>query len=61
VVHGSDDETVPVENAGTIFELAGKPKKRLLLDGGDHRISDTALQKQFIQATVQWFKECYGR
>jgi alpha-beta hydrolase superfamily lysophospholipase len=61
VVHGSDDETVPVENAGTIFELAGKPKKRLLLDGGDHRISNTALQKQFIQATVQWFKDCYGR
>ena len=59
VVHGSKDETVPVENADTIYGLAGEPKKRLILTGGDHRISNTALQKRFIQAAVQWFKDCF--
>ena len=59
VVHGGNDETVPVENADIIYRIADQPKKRLILKGGDHRVSDTAQQKIFVQATVQWFKDCY--
>jgi esterase/lipase len=59
VVHGGSDETVPVENADILYRMADQPKKRLILNGGDHRVSNIALQKIFVQATVQWFKACY--
>ena len=55
IIHGSKDETVPRENADTIYRMAKGPKKLMLLEGGDHRISDTLHQKMFLQATTRWF------
>jgi pimeloyl-ACP methyl ester carboxylesterase len=60
VIHGSADGTVPVENAATIHRLAKHPKKRLILSGGDHRISDRSQQRQFVDAAVGWYMACYG-
>jgi alpha-beta hydrolase superfamily lysophospholipase len=60
VIHGSRDATVPVENAHTIYRLACDPKKKLILRGGDHRVSSAAHQKKFLQAAVQWFADCRG-
>jgi len=59
IAHGSSDEIVPVENAQTIYRMADDPKELLILEGGDHRISNTAHQRVFIQAAVQWFADCY--
>jgi alpha-beta hydrolase superfamily lysophospholipase len=58
VVHGSCDETVPIDNAHTIFQLAGPPKAELILPGGDHRISGAGQQGRFIDAAVAWFIRC---
>ncbi|MBC2711411.1 MAG: alpha/beta fold hydrolase [Desulfosarcina sp.] len=58
-IHGSSDETVAIENAHRIYDLAQDPKKQLILENGDHRISDRSHQKRFIETTVQWFAECY--
>lgn len=59
VIHGDCDETVPVENAHTIYDLAQEPKKRLILRAADHRISRRSHQERFMEAAVGWFWECY--
>ena len=59
VVHGSRDETVDVENADVIFAYAQEPKTTLILENADHRISDPEHQERFMQATTQWFADCY--
>jgi esterase/lipase len=58
VVHGSSDETVSVENARTIYRMAGEPRKKLILNDGDHRISNRTHQEIFIQAALKWFVDC---
>ncbi|MCB2149695.1 MAG: alpha/beta hydrolase, partial [Deltaproteobacteria bacterium] len=58
IIHGSSDETVPVDNAQTIYRMAGDPKKLMILEGGDHRISNIAHQKTFIKTAVRWFADC---
>ena len=59
IIHGSSDETVPVENAQIIYRMADDPKRLMILKGGDHRVSNTAHQKTFLKTAVQWFAACY--
>lgn len=61
ILHGSDDTTVPAENADTIFQLASHPKQKILLEGGDHRISDLRHQTFFIETATNWFLDCHVR
>jgi len=58
VVHGDCDETVPVENAQMIFSRAGEPKRKVILKGGDHRISRPDHQMRFIDEASRWFVRC---
>ncbi len=59
IIHGGDDETVPVENAHFLFQMAIDPKKKMILNGGDHRISDIDQQEIFIAESVDWFERCF--
>lgn len=59
VIHGSGDETVPVENARNLYRLAKHPKEQIIFKNGDHRISDRTHQERFLEASVQWFTMCY--
>lgn len=38
IVHGEEDEVVPVEQGVELFEAAGEPKELRLLAGGAHRL-----------------------
>ncbi len=38
LVHGSEDETVPVSHAHHLYEKAGEPKKLVIIDGAGHRL-----------------------
>lgn len=38
IVHGEDDETVPLEQGIMLYEAAGEPKELKLLPGGLHRL-----------------------
>lgn len=58
IVHGDCDETVPVENAQMIFSRAGEPKRKVILKGGDHRISRPDHQMRFIDEASRWFAMC---
>jgi len=38
LVHGGDDELVPLEDSKSLFEAAGEPKQFSMLPGGMHRL-----------------------
>jgi uncharacterized protein len=59
VIHGGADKTVPVENAHTIYRLSTQPKQQIILENGDHRVSDPSHQKYFLETATHWFAECY--
>ncbi|TEU14236.1 MAG: alpha/beta hydrolase [Anaerolineales bacterium] len=55
LTHCQDDEIIPYQNSQRLYELAGQPKKLLLLEGGDHR---TAQHDPSVhEATVDWLRE----
>lgn len=40
IIHGSDDETVPVADARMIYQAAKNPKDLAIIKGADHRFSE---------------------
>jgi alpha-beta hydrolase superfamily lysophospholipase len=60
VIHGMDDEVIPVRHADVIFQHSREPKKQLLLEGGDHRLSRPEHQQHFMAAAREWFKPLTG-
>ena len=59
ILHGDRDDVVPVENAHTIYDAAGDPKKLFVLENADHRFSDEEHQKIFEKMTLEWFQQCF--
>ncbi len=39
IIHGSEDESVPVEEAELLYNSAKEPKKLVIIEGADHRFS----------------------
>jgi alpha-beta hydrolase superfamily lysophospholipase len=56
IAHSQNDETVPVEHARQIHAIAGAPKKLIIFQGGDHRMSDPNHQHQFEHIFIKWIK-----
>jgi len=59
VVHGDRDEIVPVAQARTLFSLAGSPKKILIQENGDHRMTDPRHQVEFERQVVAWIAQAF--
>ncbi len=55
--HGDADDTVPLSHARFIDQCASEPKKLTIQTNGDHRMSDLAHQKAFLQDAVEWFSK----
>lgn len=53
IIHGSQDSTVPVEDAQRLFEKAGRPKRLIIIDGAGHRLRS---DKRVIDAILKWLK-----
>ncbi len=51
LVHGSCDETVPVECAYRLFERASEPKKLVIIEKGQHKLR---LNGEAIDSALQW-------
>jgi len=56
IFHGSNDETVPLIHAEEIHRLVGTPKKLIVQQNGDHRMSNENHQNEFIRKASRWFK-----
>ncbi|MBF0527115.1 MAG: alpha/beta hydrolase [Deltaproteobacteria bacterium] len=57
VIHGSDDELVPVDQARHIFEALTQPKKLVIIDHGDHRFTRRTDLDQVFNQTIEWLNE----
>jgi len=57
VIHGDQDEIVPIRHAHTLFKLAKEPKELKIIKGGDHRFTDPELRKIAINESLEWFKQ----
>ncbi len=57
VFHGDMDELVPASNGKLIYEQAKEPKRLILLEGGNHSMSNPAHQKTFAIESTLWFQK----
>jgi alpha-beta hydrolase superfamily lysophospholipase len=57
VIHGENDEVVPVSEAHKIYRIAGNPKKLIIQKNGDHRMSSKAHQDEFVHIVAKWFNK----
>jgi fermentation-respiration switch protein FrsA (DUF1100 family) len=56
IIHGDQDNVVPVSNAFELYEKAREQKKLIVQKGGDHRMSRHAHQERFVRDAVRWFQ-----
>jgi uncharacterized protein len=61
VIHGENDEVVPVSEAHKIYQFAGKPKKLIIQKNGDHQMSSKIHQDEFVQTVAKWFYKGFER
>ncbi|MGI8604795.1 MAG: alpha/beta hydrolase [Verrucomicrobiales bacterium] len=55
LVHGADDDLVPLDEAREIFALANEPKELIELPGANHVFAGAA-QPGMVEAVVSWLK-----
>ncbi|MFZ5570899.1 MAG: alpha/beta hydrolase [Thermodesulfobacteriota bacterium] len=55
VIHGEDDQVVPVSNAYAIHAGAAEPKRLIIQPHGDHQVTHPEHQTQFIREAGAWF------
>ncbi len=55
IFHGENDSVVPVSHARRLFEKAGRPKKLVIQENGDHVMSLALHQKSFMRESILWF------
>lgn len=53
LVHGSEDELVPVGNAYRLYDKAGEPKKLAIVDGAGHRLRQSG---QAMAIVMSWLR-----
>jgi alpha-beta hydrolase superfamily lysophospholipase len=53
LVHGSRDETVSIEHAHDLYEMAGRPKKLVVIDGAGHKLRR---DEKAVNAILDWLK-----
>jgi dipeptidyl aminopeptidase/acylaminoacyl peptidase len=53
LVHGSLDETVPVDHARSLYDKAGDPRKLVVIDGAGHRLRR---EDSVVAAVLGWLK-----
>jgi len=57
IVHGMKDPTVPAWHAQKLYEKAGEPKEKFLVEGADHTFARSDWQTKVIEYTANWFKK----
>jgi fermentation-respiration switch protein FrsA (DUF1100 family) len=57
VIHGEEDELVPLDQALGIFNNLSVPKELHVIGGADHRLTNAAHRQRAMELTVEWFKK----
>lgn len=59
LIHGTEDDVVPIDDSREIFALANEPKKIVEIVGANHVFSDAG-EKPMVDAVVDWIGESLG-
>ncbi len=57
VIHGEEDELVPVDQAWEIFHTLGALKEIHIIEGADHRLTEPKHRQRAMELTVEWYKK----
>ena len=57
IVHGTRDDTVPIDHALRLHRQAGEPKELKLVEGGEHRLRES---DEAVSFAVNWLKHVFG-
>ena len=60
LVHGAEDDVVPIGESREIFENASEPKQLIELESADHVFSD-ASTSAMVNSVVDWVQEQFGK
>ncbi len=55
LVHGTEDDVVPLQDSLDIYERANEPKSLVQIEGADHVFSDHT--PQMVKTVIDWFRE----
>lgn len=58
IVHGAEDELVPLAQGRELFEAAGDPKRFVCLPGGEHRLRH---DPRSIDSLLEWIRDSEKR
>jgi fermentation-respiration switch protein FrsA (DUF1100 family) len=56
IVHGQEDQQVPPEHASTLYEVLDEPKALHIIEGADHRFTESEWREEASGLTMEWFK-----
>jgi len=56
VIHGDADEVVSLEHGVALHERATEPCDLVVIEGGDHRLTDPQHRHQALTLTTAWFR-----
>jgi alpha-beta hydrolase superfamily lysophospholipase len=54
-IHGEADDVVPVDHGAALFERAAPPCDLVVIEGGDHRLTDPAHRARAVALSRDWF------
>lgn len=55
IIHGDQDELLPLPHARTLHQKARDPKVLKILEGADHRLTDRRHQEEAVRLSLAWF------
>ncbi len=55
IIHGDQDELIPLPHARTLYGEARDPKALEILQGADHRFTDRRHREEAIRLSLAWF------
>jgi pimeloyl-ACP methyl ester carboxylesterase len=57
IIHGSEDETIPVSHAHELYETANKPKQLMIIEGADHNLSKLRYGLRVVRGVSKFIKQ----
>ncbi len=57
VIHGQEDEIVPVDQAWEIFHSLGSAKEIHVIEGADHRLTNPSHRQRAMDLSAEWYKK----
>lgn len=56
VIHGDADDVVPVEHGTILHARAVEPCDLVIIEGGDHRLTDPAHRRDAVARSLEWMR-----